>query len=314
MKKKYKIVFMGTPDFSVPPLKVLHESVHEVSLVVTQPDRPKGRGRKMMPPPVKEAAVKMGYRVIQPEKVNTDEFKAIMEQVKPDLFVVVAFGHILSQDILNIPRLGAINIHASLLPKYRGAAPIQWAVINGEKETGVTTMFMDRGMDTGHMLLKEKLEISTDDTAGTLHDRLAKAGADILSKTLKEFEQETIKPIPQDNSKATYARPLKKKDGLIDWNKPAETLECFIRGMTPWPGAFTFFNKKRLRIFKARPLDVKSTEAPGTILQSFPDELRVGAGDQSVLSILEIQGPSGKRLEIKDFLRGCQVPAGTILT
>lgn len=314
MKKKYKIVFMGTPDFSVPPLKVLHESVHEVSLVVTQPDRPKGRGRKMMPPPVKEAAVKMGYRVIQPEKVNTDEFKAIMEQVKPDLFVVVAFGHILSQDILNIPRLGAINIHASLLPKYRGAAPIQWAVINGEKETGVTTMFMDRGMDTGHMLLKEKLEISTDDTAGSLHDRLAKAGADILSKTLKEFEQETIKPIPQDNSKATYARPLKKKDGLIDWNKPAETLECFIRGMTPWPGAFTFFNKKRLRIFKARPLDVKSTEAPGTILQSFPDELRVGAGDQSVLSILEIQGPSGKRLEIKDFLRGCQVPAGTILT
>ena len=314
MNKSLKIVFMGTPDFSVPPLQELHDNSHEVCLIVTQPDRPKGRGRKMMPPPVKEAALKMGYKVIQPEKVNTDEFKAEMEKIKPDLYVVVAFGHILSQDILSIPRLGAVNIHASLLPKYRGAAPIQWAVINGEKETGVTTMFMDRGMDTGDILLKQKVEISDTDTAGSLHDKLAVTGAELLNKTLKEFETGNIKPVPQDNAKATYAPPLKKKDGHMDWSKSAKILECFIRGMTPWPGAFTFFNEKRLRIFKAKPLDIKSTESPGTVVQGFPDELRVVAGNKSVLSILEIQGASGKRLLIKDFLRGCQIPVKTILT
>lgn len=304
---------MGTPDFAVPPLRELYNSPHEICLVVTQPDRPKGRGRKMTHPPVKQAAIEMGYRVIQPEKVNTEEFKAEMENIKPDLYVVVAFGHILSQEILNIPHLGAVNIHASLLPRYRGAAPIQWAVINGEKETGVTAMFMDRGMDTGDILLKETIEIADNDTAGSLHDKLAASGAGLLHKTLKGFETGSIKPLPQDNSKATYAPPLKKEDGHIDWNKSAKSLECFIRGMTPWPGAFTFFNEKRLRIFKAGVLDIKTAEPPGTIIKGFPDELRVAAGKESVLSILEIQGASGKRLFTKDFLRGCQIPVGTIL-
>jgi len=312
MQRKLKIVFMGTPDFSVPPLKILDQGSHQVCLVVTQPDRPKGRGKKMTPPPVKEAAITMGYRVIQPEKVNTGEFKAAMEDIKPDLFVVVAFGHILSQEILNIPSLGAVNIHASLLPKYRGAAPIQWAVINGERETGVTAMFMDKGMDTGDIILTSKVEIAHDDTAGSLHDKLAEAGAVLLDKTLKAIEAGSIMPVPQDKTRATYAPPLKKNDGLIDWTKSANTIECFIRGMNPWPGAFTFFNEKRLRIFKALPLDIKTSEVPGTVIAGFPDELRIAAG-KGVLSILEIQGASGKRLAVKDFLLGCHIHGGTVL-
>lgn len=303
---------MGTPDFAVPALNILHENAYNVPLVVTQPDRRKGRGRKLLPPPVKEAALNFGYDVIQPETVRTDEFADRLTACKPDLFVVVAFGHILPRRILEIPRLGAVNIHASLLPKYRGAAPIQWVIINGEKETGVTTMFMDRGMDTGDILLSEKIEIAADDTSATLHDRLTVVGAALLIKTLKKFEADDIHPIPQDDAQATYADILNKKDGQIDWKKPADSLEAFIRGMTPWPGAFTFHEDKRLKIFKAVPVPTDTDEPPGTVVRSFPDELRIATG-KGVLSILEIQGASGKRLSIKDFLRGYQISPGAVL-
>jgi len=303
---------MGTPDFAVPVLNILHQNNYDVLLVVTQPDKPKGRGRKLLPPPVKETAVRLEYEVIQPESVRTPEFKEQIEILKPDLLVVVAFGHILPKYILDIPTIGAINIHASLLPKYRGPAPIQRAIIAGEKETGITTMFMDKGLDTGDILLSEKIEIASDDTSATLHDRLSVVGAELLIKTLKRFEAQDIKPIPQDHSQATYAPILSKKDGLIAWNQPAQAIESFIRGVTPWPGAFTFHGENRLKIFKAKPVSTDSNDSPGTVIRGFSDELRVSTAD-GYLSILEIQGASGKRLSIQDFLRGYEITVGTVL-
>jgi len=309
MYKKFKIIFMGTPDFAVPVLNALHENLYDVSLVVTQPDRPKGRGRKLIPPPVKSRAVELGYEVIQPESVKTDEFISKIKSIEPDWFVVVAFGHILPENILALPKKGAINIHASLLPKYRGSAPIQWAIINGETETGVTTMLMDKGMDTGDMLLSEKIDIMPDDTSDTLHDRLSILGADLLIKTLKNFD--TIIPVKQDHEQATYAPMLKKADGHINWKKSAKSLDEFIRGVTPWPGAFTFHEDKRLKILKAIPVPTESHEPPGTVVKGFSDELRVATG-KGVLSILEIQWESGKRLLIKDFLCGYPISPGTV--
>lgn len=210
MKKKAEIIFMGTPQFAVPALKALHKNDQNIALVITQPDRPKGRGRKLTPSPVKETALNLGYSVIQPSSVRTAEFSNNIEKHAPGFIVVVAFGHIIPKNILTIPQIATINIHASLLPKYRGPAPIQWAIINEEKETGVTTMLMDEGMDTGDILLSSKLEIAPDDTSGTLHDRLADLGADLLIQTLKTFETGNINPISQDHTQATYAPMLKK--------------------------------------------------------------------------------------------------------
>jgi methionyl-tRNA formyltransferase len=303
MKKKAGIIFMGTPQFAVPALKALHENDQDIALVVTQPDRPKGRGRKLTPSPVKETAMNLGYSVVQPSSVRTAEFSNCIEKHTPDFIVVVAFGHIIPKNILTIPKIATINIHASLLPKYRGPAPIQWAIINEEKKTGVTTMLMDEGMDTGDIILSSELEIAPDDTSGTLHDRLADLGADLLIQTLNAFETGDINPIAQDHTRATYAPMLKKNDGRMNWKLPAESLEAFIRGMTPWPGAFTFHEKKRLKIFKAKTIVVDTEASPGTVIKSFPDELWISTG-KDVLSIIEIQGESGKRLLIKDFLLG----------
>lgn len=311
MKKKAKIIFMGTPEFAVPALKVLHQNGQNVTLVVTQPDRPKGRGRKVVPPPVKATALSLGYEVIQPASIRTTEFSDRMSKQKPDIVVVVAYGHIIPKNILAIPNVATINVHASLLPKYRGPAPIQWAIINREKDTGVTTMLMDEGMDTGDILLSLKVDISPDDTAGTLYHHLAHLGSDLLIQTLKSFEDGHINPIPQDHSKASFASMLKKKDGRIDWKKPAHHLEAFVRGMTPWPGAFTFHGEKRLKIFKAKPIIMNVAGTPGTVIKGFPDELNVITG-KGLLSIMEIQGASGKRLLIKDFLRGSNIHPGTI--
>lgn len=302
---------MGTPDFAVPALNALHKSPHDVALVVTQPDRPSGRGRKIRPTPVKETAVNLGYEVIQPDSVKTDAFADRIRDVRADLFVVVAFGHLLTESILSLPQKGAINIHASLLPKYRGSAPIQWAIINMEKETGITTMLMDKGMDTGDILLSEKIRIGPDETSGSLHDRLSVLGADALIKTLANFD--IINPVVQDHALATYAPMLNKKDGHTDWKKPAQSLDALIRGMTPWPGAFTFHGDKRLKILKAMALTMDPGAPPGTVIKGFPDELRIATG-QGVLSVLEIQGASGKRLLIKDFLRGYQMSPGAVLT
>lgn len=312
MKKKAKIIFMGTPEFAVPALKALYKSNQNVALVVTQPDRPKGRGRKIIPSPVKKAAVSLGCEVDQPASVRTVEFANRIATHKPDIIVVVAFGHIIPKNILAIPKIAAINIHASLLPKYRGPAPIQWSIINGETETGVTTMLMDEGLDTGDILLSSKIKIFSDDTSGTLHDRLANLSADVLIQTIERIETGDITPISQDHAQATYAPLLKKNDGRMNWEMPAPTLEAFVRGMTPWPGAFTFHGKKRLKIFKAMPMIIDTVEPPGTVIKRFPDELCVAAG-KGALSVIEIQGESGKRLLIKDFLQGYKIPPGTIL-
>ena len=303
---------MGTPDFAVPSLKALFENSYNVLMVVTQPDRPKGRGRKVVPPPVKEAAQRFGYGVIQPVSIKDKDFFDTIVRLKPDIFIVVAYGHILPRNILAIPKAGVINLHASLLPKYRGSAPIQWAIINGEKETGVTTMLLDEGMDTGDILLSSKEKITKVDTSATLHDRLSVLGANLLIKTLKSFKNNDIIPIAQDHGSATYAPLLKKGDGRIVWEKTAEHIASFIRGVTPWPGAFTFHHNKRLKIYSALPLLIDVSEAPGTVIKAFPDELRIATG-KGVLSVIEIQGASGKRLLIKDFLRGNQMPPGTVL-
>jgi len=304
---------MGTPDFAVPSLTSLFDHGYTVATVVTQPDRPKGRGRKVISSPVKNTAITLGYEILQPESIRTDGFEERMKQVNPDLFVVVAFGHILPKHILSLPKLGAINVHASLLPKYRGPAPIHWAVINGEKQTGITTMFMEEGLDTGDILLTETVDIRVNDTAGTLHDRLSEIGADLLIRTLKGIEAKTVRPIPQDHSAATYAPMLQKKDGLINWEQPAEKIEKFIRGMNPWPCAFTLYQNRRIKIFRAEIAEMESPEPPGTVVRGFADELRISTGKKAV-SILELQGESGKRLPIKEFLRGSKIPQGAKLS
>ena len=303
---------MGTPQFSVPALQALHEGGYNIVLTITQPDRPRGRGRKVTPSPVKEAAMDLGIQVTQPTSIKTAEFADQIKSHKPDFQIVIAYGKILPENVLAIPRFGTINIHASLLPKLRGPAPIQWAIINGEKQTGITSMLMDKGMDTGDILLTAPEPVEPEDTAGTLHDRLAAKGANVLIETLKKFADHKIHPIPQDNSLATYAPLLSKDDGLINWNKSAKSLERFIRGVTPWPGAYTFLGETRLKIFKSAPIAAATAESPGTVQQSFPDELRVATGD-GILSILEIQGASGKRMAIKDFLKGHNIPPGSVL-
>jgi methionyl-tRNA formyltransferase len=313
VKKKFRIIFMGTPLFSVPTLKALHEEKHDVVLVVTQPDRRKGRGRKITQSPIKETALQLGYDVIQPTSIKTREFVDQLGHYEPDFVIVVAFGQLLPENVLAQARTGAINVHASLLPKYRGPAPIQWAIINGELETGICTILMDKGMDTGDILLSLREPIRADDTAGSLHDRLAKKGANVLTDTLMAYSDNTIQAKPQDHSAATYAPMLAKNDGRVDWEKSAESLEPFIRGVTPWPGAYTFFKEKRLKLFRSRPIAIDISEPPGTVLQTFPDELRVATGN-GALCIEEIQGPSGKRLSAKDFLRGFNIPPGTILS
>lgn len=308
----YNVIFMGTPDFAVPTLQALHRAGYALPLVVTQPDRPKGRGRKTVPTPVKAAARKLGLDVAQPSSVRTADFVARLHALEPDFFVVAAMGQILSQELLDIPKIGPINVHASLLPKYRGAAPIQWALINNEQETGITTMLMDAGMDTGDILLTARTDITDVDTAQTLHDRLSSIGAELLIETLNRLIANTLSPTPQDDSQATKAPMLKKADGRIDWHQPATALDCFIRGMTPWPGAFTFMGDRRLKIFAAKPAPLPVDASPGTVVSSFSGELRVATGDQA-LSILELQEASGKRLPIRDYLIGKQVAAGTVL-
>ena len=312
MNRSFRIVFMGTPAYALPTLKAIHHSPHRLELVITQPDRPKGRGREVYPPPVKQTARELGYDVIQPTRIKTPEFAESLKQIEPDLLVVVAYGRILPKSILDVPRLGAVNVHASLLPKYRGAAPIQWAIINGEKETGITTMWMDEGMDTGDILLTATEPIDPADTAASLHDRLAQLGADVLLQTLEKLADNTLKPATQDHSQATLAPMLKKSDGRIDWHRTAEQIESFVRGVYPWPGAFTFHNQERLKIYRVEALALPTDAAPGTVMDGFPDELRIATGNGALL-IHEIQGESGKRLPIEAFLRGHAMIPGTVL-
>lgn len=309
MNQKLSIIFMGTPEFAVPCFHALHHSPYNLELIVTQPDRPRGRGRRMNSPPVKKAATEIGYTVLQPANIRDSDFLDALKARSPDFLVVVAFGQILPAAILAVPRHGAINVHASLLPKYRGPAPIQWAIMRGESQTGVTTMLMDTGVDTGDIFLSRTTPIRSEDTSETLHDRLAVLGADLLVDTISNIEQGTLFPRAQNNSQATYAPVLKKADGRIDWTLSAQSIDTLIRAMTPWPGAFCFLNNKRFKIHKACPISKESISPPGTVVPGFPDELRIATG-QGVLSVLEIQGDSGKRCPIKQFLLGNPISPG----
>ncbi len=312
MKQRFRIVFMGTPDFSVPSLEALHAAGHDIALVITRPDKPRGRGRKLDAPPVKKAAIKLNRPVIQPPTLRDDDVLQILREAQADFFIVVAFGQILTGTVLGMARQGCINVHASLLPRYRGPAPIHWAVINGDPESGVTTMMMDKGLDTGDILMQAKEPVVPTDTAGALHDRLAMLGSRLLCQTLDAFSEGTVRRIPQEHSLATYAPLLKKTDGLVDWRKPAAKIESFIRGMNPWPGAFTYWGNRRLKIFRAETARMLTTASPGTILRGHADELTVATG-QGALSILDIQEASGSRLPVSEFLRGCRIAAGDFL-
>ncbi len=308
-----RIVFMGTPRFAVPTLEGLVTSGEDIIAVVSQPDQPAGRGQKVTPPPVKEYALGKGLTVLQPLKMKDPTFLGHLQGLKPDLAVVVAFGRILPPEILKIPGRGCVNVHASLLPKYRGAAPIQWAVINGETETGVTTMVMDEGMDTGPILLQEKTTIPTTETAGQLADRLSVMGARLLIRTLEMLKGGEFRPQPQDSALATYAPLLKKEHGKIRWEQEASQIYNFIRGTDPWPGAYTFYKEERWRIFKARVMEgAKESGRPGQIVKVEKPGAQVSTG-RGILALEEIQAPNSRRMTFQEYLAGHPVEEGVIL-
>ena len=309
---------MGTPEFAVPSLQALlnadPESVGRVVGVVTQPDRPKGRGQQLAPPPIKVLAQQVGLPVLQPVKMKDPDFLDALRNWTPDVIAVTAFGRILPPVVLDLPPLGCINVHGSLLPKYRGAAPIQWAIINGETETGITTMLMDPGLDTGPMLMRESVPIHQTETAGDLAARLAPLGGRLLVETIAGLKHGTLTPISQDHAKATLAPLLKKEDGVLNWTDEATALSNRIRGLTPWPGTYTYHGEERWQIWRAQVASVGCAEAePGTILEVTKDALRTATGKGSLL-IQEIQPAAGKRLSVKQYRAGHHVAVGSRLT
>lgn len=301
--KKLNIVFMGTPHFAVPCLKMLHEK-HKVLAVVTQPDRPKGRGQKYMASPVKQFALEQSLEIHQPVKVKEPSFQSFLRTLKPDIIVVVAFGQILPKEILEIPPLGCINVHASLLPKYRGAAPIHWSVINGEIQTGVTTMFMNEGLDTGDMILKKKVEITAEDSTGILHDRLMQIGAEVLDETLCLLQQNTAPREKQDETLATYAPLLTKEIERLDWSQSAQEIHDRIRGLCPWPGAYCLQGEKILKIWKTRVVaDSNAFAVPGRIMKITADGFYVSTGN-GILEVLELQPANKKKMPARAYVNG----------
>ena len=318
MDKPLRIIFMGTPEFAVPSLQALldadPDTVGRVVGVVTQPDRPKGRGQQLAPPPIKVLAQQAGLPVLQPVKMKDPDFLDTLRGWAPDVIAVTAFGRILPPVLLDLPYWGCINVHGSLLPKYRGAAPIQWAIINGETETGITTMLMDPGLDTGPMLMRATVPIHPTDTAGDLAARLAPLGGRLLVETIAGLKSKTLAPTPQDHAKATPAPLLKKEDGWLNWKDEAPALANRIRGLTPWPGAYTYHGEERWQIWRAQAASVGCAEAaPGTILEVTKDALRIATGKGSLL-IQEIQSASGKRLSVGQYLSGHRVAVGSRLT
>ncbi len=304
-----KVIFMGTPDFSVGTLAALVEAGHEVVLAVTQPDKPKGRGKEMQYTPVKEYALEKGIPVYQPEKVRRPECIEELKKYQADVCVVIAFGQILPKEILEMTPYGCINVHASLLPKYRGAAPIQWAIINGENVSGVTTMQMDEGLDTGDMLEKVEVPLGEKITGGELHDLLAEAGAKLCVQTLEKLEKGELKPEKQGETPTAYARMLDKKLGNIDWTRPAVEIERLIRGLNPWPSAYTTWNEKTMKIWDADVVDEEKTAEPGTIIEVTKQTFSVQTGE-GALRINELQIPGKKKMSADAFLRGYQVKTG----
>ena len=306
-----RIVFMGTPDFSVPTLEQLIRN-HQVVGVVTQPDKRKGRGKAMAFPPVKEKALEYDIPVYQPVKVREPEFIEELKKMNPDIIVVVAFGQILPEEILNLPPYGCVNVHASLLPKYRGAAPIQWAVIDGEKETGVTTMYMAKGLDTGDMLDKVVVPIDPKETGESLHDKLSEAGGRLILETLTKLENGTAVRIPQNDAESCYAKMLTKELGEIDWNQSAAAIERLIRGLNSWPSAYTHLDGKTLKIWDADVEEGQADMAVGTVTEVKKDCFYVQTGDGR-LKINEIQLQGKKRMAVQAFLLGYKIVKGTVL-
>lgn len=310
-----KIVFMGTPDFAVGALDAIVEAGHQVTAVVTQPDKPKGRGKEMQMTPVKLCALSHGIPVFQPVKIKEPEAVEQLREYEADLFVVAAFGQILSEEILDMPKYGCVNIHASLLPKYRGAGPIQWSIINGEKVTGVTIMRMEKGLDTGDMLLRRSVEIAPDETADTLHDKLASVGAELIVEAIPKIEAGELTPEKQRDEDSSYAKMLTKAMGKIDWNMEAQKLDCLIRGLISWPGASTVFRGKTLKIWEEEPVDASAVQsgiqdaAPGTVVLVEKDAFYVQTG-KGVLKVKAVQPEGKKRMAVKDFLLGYPVKAG----
>ncbi len=309
MKSPWKIVFFGTPPFALPTLKILIEGPDPVAAVVTQPDRRKGRGQKVTPTPVKELALRHGLTVLQPEEVKEETFLGHIATLAPDLFVVVAYGEILPKALLAIPKHGSVNVHASLLPKYRGAAPMPWAILKGEEVTGVTTMMMDEGMDTGDILLQTKVSVAQRETGASLYERLSSLGAPLLKETLEGMKAGTIRPTPQDPTLASYAPSIKKEDGWIDWTRGAQEIDRQVRALNPWPGAFTRWEGRFLKIYKGEVREETPKGKAGVVSWVGSDFIGVETGKHSFL-IQEVQLEGGKRMGVRDFLSGHPISVG----
>ena len=309
-----KLIFCGTPQFAVPTLDRLIADQHEIELVMTNPDEPSGRGYETKPSPVKQAAVRAGLEVFQPAKLKDESTVAFLSKFQPDFIAVVAYGHIIPSWMIDLPKQGCINLHASLLPKFRGAAPIQWAIMRGESVTGVTTMKIDEGLDTGDILLKEEVPIEASDTTETLSERLSGVGSGLMAETLGKLSRGVIQPQPQDHSQATLAPILKKENGRIVWTLPAEEIAWRVRGLRPWPGAYTSFRSKNLHIWSAAPVPSPggAGDHPGTLVSEH-GRLRVVCGYGTLLELLEVQLEGRKRLATREFLNGMRPAAGEIL-
>ena len=304
-----KVIFMGTPDFAVGTLEAIIEAGHEVVLVVTQPDKPKGRGKTMQYPPVKECALKHGLEIFQPTKIRESANVEYLRSYNADIIIVVAFGQIMPKSILDMPKYGCINVHASLLPKYRGAAPIQWAVINGDEVTGVTTMKMNEGIDTGDMIAKRQVRLAEDETGGSLFEKLAEVGATLCVETMEMLEQGTAEFTPQNSEEATHTSMIRKELGEIDWKKPAIEIERLIRGLNPWPSAFTHLNGKTFKIWRAKVEEGTSDYKVGQICEVTKDSLKVQTGE-GILVLQEVQLEGKKRMDAGSFIRGVTLEAG----
>jgi len=309
---KPKIIFMGTPEFAVPSLVSLIEHGHDVMAVVTQPDRARGRGRKVTYSPVKGTALKYGLNVLQPHRASDTEFCQTISEMRPDLLIVIAFGQILNRELLSIPRLGPLNIHPSLLPRYRGPAPIQWTILNDDKLTGLTAIRMDTGLDTGHVILQKEVHVLPDETAGQLHNRLAVMSGDFLLEIIEKLVQGNLHETPQDNSLSSYAPKINTSNCFIKWNQDAWKISAFIRGLDPWPGAITMVKGKRLKLFASTVVDRTFVGIPGRVYDFNNEGLHIETSC-GLVSVRELQLPGKKRLAAPDFLRGFPIGKGTVL-
>ena len=307
-----KIIYMGTPEFAVPALKSLYESGFEIPLVISQRDKPKGRGNKLQPTPVKDMAVSLGLKIHQPDNVNDDETIEMIRSIEPDFIVVAAYGQILKEEILKIPKFDCLNIHASLLPKYRGAAPINWAIINGDTETGITIMKMEKGLDTGPMILKTETPINRDETSTEIHDRLAVIGGELIIEAIYKIINGRANYTPQDHGESSYAPMLYKDSGRIDWDKSSESIRNLIRGLFPWPNAYFTYKGEKVKVFKAESISYSHEVMPGTIVDVDQRGIKVASKDGFVV-IEEIQFPNKKPMKVSAYLLGNEIEKGYIL-